>query len=260
MSVCSWCRADTKLTNEHVFPDWLNNLVEAPGEPYRVKWEADSVNSSAIRRTYPSARLGQTVATVCRPCNNGWMSDLEAGALSVLKPLILYPDERSAISPAAQVAVAAWATMKVAVAEGLGGLSVFTDDQRDALRLASAPPSTGRVHVARYNNVQMSAKYLRYTGMAPAGHPLAGARATTAAYVVGPLAFLVLLSPDSTINTGAGSGESRPAWASLWPPVTPAVGWPLLESVDDAGLERLLGEVAPGMILEREHLLPARED
>jgi hypothetical protein len=66
-AVCHFClRSDRPMTREHVFPQWLVRRVRG----------ARIVASRATGAEGPP-RVARLTATVCAPCNTGWMSTLE---------------------------------------------------------------------------------------------------------------------------------------------------------------------------------------
>jgi hypothetical protein len=248
------CDREGNLSREHVFPNWLNTVFGKTKEPYQVAWRADRADGTRQHRTHQTGRIDQTVFTVCRVCNNGWMARLEGEAKPLLVPLITDEAGLRRLTPQDQLTVAAWASLKVAVAEDLGGDRVITQAQRQALRLTQSPPASGRVHLARYSGDIGPVRYVRYSGRAPVGHEFAGAAAATAALIIGRLVILVLLSPDNSHQTAKAQGESRANWISICPPSLPTAPWPPAESVDEEGVTELLRQVAPGMVMEHDLL------
>jgi hypothetical protein len=102
-NICVFCgRAGG--SDEHVFADWITDLL--PGEgPFTSGGDG--------RRTKQSSRLAIITRSVCRECNTGWMSRLEAKAQPLLTPPI--QGQPVSWSAAEQETVAAW-TLKTAIA------------------------------------------------------------------------------------------------------------------------------------------------
>lgn|GEM_PF-943783 len=99
---CAFCGRSGSLTREHVLPDWLAGigLEVGPGQ-FRAGW------LNRLPRTLGNGQpFTQKVRDVCEDCNHGWMSDLEAAASHVLRPLIL--GEPTVINEADAGVVAAW--------------------------------------------------------------------------------------------------------------------------------------------------------
>jgi hypothetical protein len=85
-NACVFCGTTTeKITKEHVFPDWISELFgREPGGT------AEMVESDGSIQAFPTVPFQQQVRVVCKPCNEGWMADLESdvkGFLGVRKTL-----------------------------------------------------------------------------------------------------------------------------------------------------------------------------
>ena len=99
-----------------MFPRWLNEVI--PGQMERLldvqeKQEIETgIRQREWLRTGPAK---ETVRSVCKDCNTGWMSRLEDCARAVLSPLIR--GESAALKGAELVLVAAWATKTATVIE-----------------------------------------------------------------------------------------------------------------------------------------------
>lgn len=100
--VCVFCGASGALTGEHVLPDWLTAI----GLPMDEVAHGAGWLNLIERPMGVSQPFRRTVKDVCGPCNNGWMSDLEAVAKRVLTPLIL--GESGVIESPDRGAVATW--------------------------------------------------------------------------------------------------------------------------------------------------------
>jgi hypothetical protein len=188
------------------------------------------------------------------------MSHVESQASAVLIPMILHTGSLAVdLSDQEQLTVAVWAAMKAGVAEDLGARPVMTSVQRDSLRLHGSPPSSCRVHIARYDGVQGPILYQRILGQAPVGHALAGSMAGASVMVIGSLAVFVAVTPGDTYNAVLGLGEQRVNWLACWPPIVPAVAWPPPKAVDERGALELLADFMPGSGVSVDELLSAWE-
>ena len=67
-----------------MFPQWLNRYL--PAGPQSLEQARYGLEGYDITR--PSIGLDFCVRKVCAPCNNGWLSNLEASSISTLDPLI----------------------------------------------------------------------------------------------------------------------------------------------------------------------------
>ncbi len=81
---CIFCGRQSGLTDEHVFPKWMQSL-NRDFESVRI------VNSSLNglpRTTREMHPYTSVVRRVCASCNNGWMSDLEGAMTTAILELV----------------------------------------------------------------------------------------------------------------------------------------------------------------------------
>jgi hypothetical protein len=86
MPECAFCDHVGKLSNEHVISQWLAELF--PGRVTSWYGTHDPKNGFAPKQL-PSTTLDFKVKTVCKRCNETWMSDIESKhAKPALTPLV----------------------------------------------------------------------------------------------------------------------------------------------------------------------------
>lgn len=89
MATCIFCRNDRTLSAEHVFAEWIRPyLTDEEGEHgthHRVTIRAGEPDEAGRYRGPPA---NWTVRSVCKECNNGWMSQLESEAKPYLLSMI----------------------------------------------------------------------------------------------------------------------------------------------------------------------------
>jgi hypothetical protein len=151
---CLFCGKTRKLSREHLWPQWVLRTI--PRAERRGRIEHSLVYHDRPTKFFQAPIFSATLKDVCAPCNNGWMSQIEAEAKPHASALLI--GEKRTLAPEAQKALAVWAYLKVLLLERV--------DQRQ--RLIPEPI---------YND-------LYETRADPALPPIA--RAYTAAYV-GPL-------------------------------------------------------------------------
>ena len=83
--ICLFC-GGSPLTREHIFPKWLTKFfeTETPGAYFTteiISSKGDSIGG------WETSGINDTVKVVCKNCNKGWMSDLEASAKSILSDM-----------------------------------------------------------------------------------------------------------------------------------------------------------------------------
>ncbi len=145
---CIFCGA-ARLTREHVFPRWLVTILTSDVVGPDVTSERTRRTSGGATETQRWAAVdvaSHTVRVVCATCNSGWMSEIEARAQAVLSTMVA--GERTSLSPAAQMDVAAWTALKGYIVEyALGGAIVATPEERRALMEARHPVGAVAVRV-----------------------------------------------------------------------------------------------------------------
>ena len=144
---CVFCgRSDLKITNEHAWPNWMRELFPpgpttvfgtrpAPQKPITIHPRADD--------------MGVKVNAVCRPCNEGWMENLETEVRPFLTEMIR--DGREVQLTREQLgALARWAVKTAMVFEFTNRAPPFyAFDQRNGIRHGAIPGAT-LVWAARY--------------------------------------------------------------------------------------------------------------
>ena len=90
---CIFCRG-TGLTKEHVLPDWLRVIFPRSATDTHTfgsyDWPCIIGHAVPIQNTRSAqGQIGsKKVRVVCRACNNGWLSQLEAAVQPILSDLI----------------------------------------------------------------------------------------------------------------------------------------------------------------------------
>lgn len=87
--ICIFCGSNKELTREHVFPDWLSSLFNK-----KIKG-VNEVRGDNLYRKWQSSLFQDKIKTICKACNNGWMSDVESDAKSILTKLAFTYDVHS---------------------------------------------------------------------------------------------------------------------------------------------------------------------
>src|SRR5437764_7347370 len=70
---CAFCPATAKITGEHIWSNWMNQLFPGmTGVTFR-----NIERDGTVLKVWPAPKLNMKTRVVCGPCNNGWMSDIE---------------------------------------------------------------------------------------------------------------------------------------------------------------------------------------
>lgn len=219
----------TDLTKEHVWPRWLNGVI---GEGTRFGYRHGTATTSE-NFMWSASGFTQTVGDVCRRCNNGWLSALEAAAKPLLSPMI--QGRVQTLDEAEQKTVAVWAAKTAAVIDRTHRYRTIPPEHARLLGQLREPPSGVLVWLAAYgvDTFVGTHKGFRLSLGRDGGH------AYGATLSVGHLVLQVLGLPEEVPPTPPIPSETLDFIVQAWPPVGGAVSWPPKFAVDDEGLENL---------------------
>jgi hypothetical protein len=137
---CIFCGA-FGLTHEHLWADWMKEFLPRT-QQYHIARKAD-VGAFTDERVELHRRTGdlysRRVYCVCKPCNTGWMSQMQEKAKPYLVPML----RRQPIvhHRRAQTVLSAWVTMMTMVAEHVYRDKIAIPQcDRDFLRAHRKPP------------------------------------------------------------------------------------------------------------------------
>jgi hypothetical protein len=214
------------LTKEDAWPLWLLRRIGADGPG-----EMHSVRGPGLPQKWRVGKAGIRIGTVCRQCNNGWMSNLETAAKPVIESLLDGANTNLACD--SQRILGAWAIKGAMVLEPLRlKPGVFTAQERAQFRQSLLLPPHTKVWVAKvvdspgatcetsdlFSKTSSSADQVR-------GY------VTTMAF--GELAIQVLtfrlpfaVSPSTDINADMRPGPWDSTAIQVWPSLQSPVTWP----------------------------------
>ncbi|HZO36728.1 MAG TPA: hypothetical protein VFB41_07625 [Solirubrobacteraceae bacterium] len=219
---CIFCGSSPR-TREHLWPDWLRReLAIDESFPHRIEQEEDAIETRDV--TFSTPPFKQTVKAVCGPCNNGWMSDIEAATKPILEQLIYARGRR--LHRAEQRKLATWALLKAIVFDHVhpNELTVAAEHRR-YLHEHKQPPVEGVwVRLATYEASDVGHYAYQGIKLARVGHPAP----------VEPTIYF------ATITLGALvvqlSGSLLPEWSFAGVPYPPELNvaeiWPASASVE----------------------------
>jgi hypothetical protein len=117
---CLFCGSVGKLTEEHVFGDWLQKLgFTGPG--LRELVEDADLKNRVLQEGHP---FNKTLRIVCEDCNGGWMSKLETAAKSLLIQMF-NTSGKVRLDEDSQITLARWAFKTACVLSQLGSRKTF---------------------------------------------------------------------------------------------------------------------------------------
>lgn len=177
---CIFCNS-FRISDEHFWPEWCHHLFErGVNDSYR-QFQEDTIPGRRPRKRHDRTRGGNIVTKaircVCKPCNNGWMSQLESAAKPILAPMIegksrtLDADQRRTL--------ASWVALKVMVSEhDKPRMALTPDHDRLVFYEALGIPRYYRIRIGR-NGTKAKLAYHRQSmtlalgGSAPEPSPSA---------------------------------------------------------------------------------------
>jgi hypothetical protein len=238
---------DRERSKEHATPKWCRDLLPDRG----VASHTQTVYTEAGVETVDQGRrdpFTTTLNDVCKPCNEGWMDELEKSSRSTLSNLIQGSPRR--LGYWRQALVATWACKTAMVWECLAG------DHRAMpmtclreLHRTQRPPATHQVWFGRYAGDDPHS--FRHAAGRTFGQPdPQQIHGYLVAIGIGQLVFVIF-------GHRFGHLEATPQNAlahrlvQIWPPIHEVAEWPPAQTLDDAGLSatvRALGTF-PGVSL-----------
>jgi hypothetical protein len=247
---CIFC-GGARLTKEHVFPRWLVTTLTADVVGPNVTSERtrrSAAGSTSTQRWAAVDVASYTVRVVCATCNNGWMSDIETRAQAVLSPMVA--GERTILSPAAQMDVAAWTALKGYIVEwALGDVIVASPAVRRALMDAKHPPGPVPVRLGAVERSGIPSSVTRIVyNVGRAGRQEGLAVCTT--FALGCAVLQVCHGRGITIDWTAVS-EPHTDHVPVNPPCPRDIQWPpavVLDSTSLGAWERPIPASDPGGI------------
>jgi hypothetical protein len=105
-----------KITKEHIWPRWLRKFIElGEGPPIRHSRSRITPEGETVHHDEWSAiPIDWQVKGPCKPCNEGWMEELETVARPILVPML--EDKTVVLDALDQQTLARWATLRVLMA------------------------------------------------------------------------------------------------------------------------------------------------
>lgn len=233
-SQCLFCSRQAG-SREHLWAAWIHERMPRR-EPIRI--------SFAERPVTISNNPEITVKTVCRTCNNGWMSSLEAECIPLIGSLM--QDVAAPLDPSQQSLLSRWALKTAMVLDSTNTRARSLFYQRsecENLRLNSTIPDRTRVWIGRSSLNSLHADGTDVVIQAPDGTKIGLGNATT--LIVGHLAlqvFAVHPKPEyknNPMNVAPRPGPWDDLLVQIWPAKTRSVSWPPPQTFTDRGSRQI---------------------
>jgi hypothetical protein len=245
---CLFCPA-TKLSREHVWPDWVVGLFDehiiGPGEDVT----AAMYTHRARTHTWRQRDLTHTARLVCRGCNMGWMSEIEGSARPRLRSMILGTADAARLDALDSVTIAAWCCLRAIVFDALAPKPhqpYFTQAERDAFRESLAPPPHTHLWLAAYEggrNRGAQFDVIAHVNRAEGGGAFVGT------WIVNKLIVQVRTWKGAPPRVLDERRLRRAGWDAyttrLWPASRASRHWRPSAQLDDEGYKLLLNRFRP---------------
>ena len=228
---CVFCDQANDLTREHVWPDWLNDVLSDP-----LGWTITHSNPDRKREwERQTPRLDQTVRRVCGKCNHGWMSDLEGEAQELITHMLFGNPVK--LDPDQQDVLLRWSyktTLTLSLASETSAIPI--DHMRHFYEHRKPWPSND-VRVGCYIGTRWTA-FFRDQALFAEGPGLAPTlpNGYVTAMTLGHL--LVHTIGTHSVDRIDVTYSQPGAFHRLWPPKNHPIRWPPLVKVDDAALDK----------------------
>jgi hypothetical protein len=233
---CIFC-GGAPLTREHIWPQWLRAHLPIAMINYQ------SLQAIEHRRQTDrnvSTRSGDPhswrIRVVCARCNNGWMSQLEMHFQPILVPLL--KGQIARLTPRQQQTLAAWAALKVMVAEfDRTSHRVSHHMHRKRLMRRQLPPVNGwRIWIGNYKRDKWVPRWVTHsflirsdTVVEQRGEIATFYNSQASTHVVGDLYIHIIRSPMPNLARDFSFQRVPNAGAklrSIWPPNSYSIVWP----------------------------------
>ena len=237
-----FCGQSRKLSREHIWPTWLNDVLPGTGGFHFVR-ETEQIDPKP-QGAWGAETLNMVVRHVCVECNTGWLSVLEELARPILSPMIR--GQPTFLYDTHQETVAKWITKMALIFQFAQGepRTAFSQEDRLAFYDSGAIPDGLILVLASYwgkKTLWYRTHDLKFALPDEVEDPVAprydGYAAT---FAIGHLVFRCFRVPTEVPDAGVQIGyETSQFVIDLWPP-NPLIRfvrkWPPLRLLEDDGL------------------------
>ena len=239
---CIFCGNYKDITNEHIVPDWISQIIPKGPRDRRLFTLERSLEGGArlkSQRIFSGHPISKRVKVVCKRCNTGWMAELEQELKPTITKMIL--GEFLTLNSWAQRRLALWAVKTAMTAEYTDPKSVaLTFAQREYLRLHREPPKDFDVWAALYLGKKHKAMMNHHSGHFSISDPSGIKRPAPPNTQFTTIGLGKLFLHVSYIGiTGARfkhHDERISNFRQIWPPLDREISWPPPAALEDAQL------------------------
>jgi hypothetical protein len=231
---CGVTGANVKITREHTFSDWINEVLtpDVVGPDITCERSIHYGPQAGTVSTWPAKEVaGHKIRAVCEPCNTGWMSDLETAVQPLIEPMI--KGYNGSLTTDEQITVSTWASMKTAVFEYVWtDEPILTATDREVIMTQNRPPASVQVRLAA---VESNGYPLRALGRAYELRAIGG-KALCLTLTIGVLVAQVFGGPGAGNHRFHQVTRTGTNFNAIFPPQLQTVAWPPVVLLDDTSL------------------------
>ncbi|HEX4999194.1 MAG TPA: hypothetical protein VFY29_13285 [Terriglobia bacterium] len=250
MNDCFFCGpTKTPLTEEHVWPKWVSRLLVGKYRPgHFINVRSTGSNTTGLWR---SRNIEFTTRTVCRTCNNEWLSSFENRQVKPIATPLIAGNSKVLLRPDDQWKLSAWAykmamLAEVAIPPNERPELYFTPAERKQFRETTIAHERIRVFLSNYKFGQHPAHaHLPVHTFTEREGKRRSFDLKISTMTVGALGIQVVAvrSASSRELTYASEiefellGKAKGAIVEVWPPSSAAVRWPPRETMTQQDIE-----------------------
>jgi hypothetical protein len=224
MPQCIFCNRTAKLTAEHIWSVWMSELF--PNRIFRMTQKDDLGNILNQRK---NSQIDWTIKVVCKPCNEGWMSNLESRHAKPAMIDLILGKPVSQLTPVQGMAIARFAFKTAVITDAIrrGDEPFFAQSARQHFAKTLKIPPRIQAWFAGYEpRISGRLQPFWYQVSSEAGHYF---KLYVCTYSIGHLVFQLVAAqfdnsfPAISFEPRAGFEHlAIPLWPNLWN----GIGWP----------------------------------
>ena len=228
MPDCIFCSRPASSL-EHVFPQWVLNRKDMGKSRIKLGNRPERIATMHLK-----------VRTICRECNNGWMSDLEDAVRPILIPI--FEDKTVFLSQDQQATLGTWVMKIVFLNDTTRGRNeahrFYTKDETLAFGSSRQLPDFTTIWIGRLTDVRRAITGTQFATTDERGVLTGLATTLTNEHFVAQVLTLKL-DPEpegpATIELKMEPGEWDSVLSRIWHPEHPQINWPTPVSFTSSG-------------------------
>lgn len=160
--ICIYCGRNGSLSREHVFPDWMNDVLATKTDVSFDMIEQNLVKDGVHRETRKSrGHVRQKI--VCESCNNGWLSRIDNDSKKIVSALI--KDEKNQIIGLSEATLVTSLSAKMAINSDfmVPNDSAISEACRTAFYANRTPSDFWHIWIGRHKGAKFSRTIDRFS-------------------------------------------------------------------------------------------------